>query len=324
MAPSTSTGGKRPGTAEAAMSASTVTVALSNTRFSRRTRSVAVTSRRTGEVRICSKSREDWISSRSGAGSKSAFVSLRTSRVNQPGRKPAKKRGRRSEYTCSRVTLRQSASSRSARPLAISAALSAPAEDTATRRMGSPRSTKVAATPASYAPLAPPPESTRAMGASRPTSDDEQAALAKTGVIRDARRASAVARHGRLQREGNGTRLGRPRAAPSRRRASPPRPWNAAPGPERAERDSRSTRAKAPDLRAGPAWRQSIAPGRFVALGNDDPTLAPLFGARRRVSPAIRWHGRCYSPYAHRRASRRHPGIGRGTRALHHATSSAR
>src|SRR5215470_10665302 len=108
------------------------------------------------------------------------------------------------------------------------------------------------------------------MGAPRSTSDPEQAAIAKTGLIRKARRASATARHGRLQREGNGTRLGGPRAAPSRRRASPPRPWNAAPGPERAL-------GGAPDLRAGPAWRQSIAPGRFVALGNDDPPLARLF-----------------------------------------------
>jgi len=39
-------------------------------------------------------------------------------------------------------------------------------------------------------------------------SDDEQAAMASAGVIRDARRASATARHGMLQRESNGTRLG--------------------------------------------------------------------------------------------------------------------
>src|SRR5215470_12610862 len=157
------------------------------------------------------------------------------------------------------------------------------------------------------------------MGAPRSTSDDEHAAVASTGVIRDARRASATARHGRLQGEGNGTRVGGPRAAPSRRRAPPPRPWDAAPGPAWAERDSRSTRAGAPDIRAGPAWRQSIAPGRFVAPGNDDPPVARLFAARGRVSLVARWHGRCYLPYAHCRGDRRHAGIGRRTRAVHHA-----
>src|SRR5215467_11374077 len=128
------------------------------------------------------------------------------------------------------------------------------------------------------------------MGAPPSTSDAEQAAMANTGVIRDARRASAIARHGRLQREGNGTRLGGPRAAPSRRRAPPSRPWNAARAPERAQEHSRSARAGALYLRAGPAWRQSIAPGRFVAPGNDDPPMARLFASPARVSSAVRWH----------------------------------
>src|SRR5437867_6483958 len=66
------------------------------------------------------------------------------------------------------------------------AALSAPAEEPATRRTGSPRSMNTAATPASYAPLAPPPESTRAIGASGSTSEDAQLATADVGVIRTA------------------------------------------------------------------------------------------------------------------------------------------
>src|SRR6266542_7159524 len=93
------------------------------------------------------------------------------------------------------------ASSRSARPLAIIAALSAPAEEPATSRIGSPRSTKTAATPASYAPLAPPPESTRAMGASAGVLEGAQVAADDAGAVSTASIATHAARRKRPRRD---------------------------------------------------------------------------------------------------------------------------
>src|SRR6185295_13051080 len=52
------------------------------------------------------------------------------------------------------------------RPAAIIAPLSAPADEPATSAIGNPASTRAAATPASHAPLAPPPDRTSAIGAS--------------------------------------------------------------------------------------------------------------------------------------------------------------
>src|SRR6185295_16713188 len=52
------------------------------------------------------------------------------------------------------------------RPAAIIAPLSAPADEPATSAIGNPASRRAAATPASHAPLAPPPDRTSAIGAS--------------------------------------------------------------------------------------------------------------------------------------------------------------
>src|SRR5439155_42626 len=79
-------------------------------------------------------------SSRSGAGSRSDVVWLSVSAVSQPGSNPAKNTDGRSEYTRSRVSERQSASRRSIRPSATMTALSAPDDDPAAARTGTPRS----------------------------------------------------------------------------------------------------------------------------------------------------------------------------------------
>jgi hypothetical protein len=78
------------------------------------------------------------------------------------------------------------------RPSATMAAFSAPADEPATSRIGRPRSTKTAATPASYAPLAPPPESTSAMGASsgRAEGPHDDAAAEPAPSVRPSRTSS--------------------------------------------------------------------------------------------------------------------------------------
>src|SRR6059036_76899 len=73
-------------------------------------------------------------------------------------------------------------------------ALSAPDDDPATVRTGTPRSISAAATPASHAPLAPPPEKTSAAGASAGTSLGPQAADAVVAAPLTASSSSATAR----------------------------------------------------------------------------------------------------------------------------------
>ena len=97
MPPSTSTpspkatGGNAPGTAEVAMRASTVTVALSKSRGVRWARSAVTISSRVDETRTRPRSIEVVISSRSGAGSSSEPAPFSASSVSQPGNSPAKK-----------------------------------------------------------------------------------------------------------------------------------------------------------------------------------------------------------------------------------------
>src|SRR5262245_371439 len=82
----------------------------------------------------------------------------------------------------SRVRERHVASSRSARPATIIAALRAPADEPATSRIGTPASASAATAPASYAPLAPPPVRIRAVGTSRPTEAGTHVATAPGGA----------------------------------------------------------------------------------------------------------------------------------------------
>src|SRR5262249_24850076 len=82
----------------------------------------------------------------------------------------------------SRVRERHVVSSRSARPAAIIAALSAPADEPATSRMRTPASASAATAPASYAPLAPPPVRISAVGTSRPIEVGTHVATAPGGA----------------------------------------------------------------------------------------------------------------------------------------------
>src|SRR2546428_328585 len=77
--PSTSTGGNAPGTALAAMRASTLTVRLSKRRGSRRTRSDVVTSSRTDEARIRSRAAEGAHAAGARGGRARAPIAIKTS-----------------------------------------------------------------------------------------------------------------------------------------------------------------------------------------------------------------------------------------------------
>ena len=84
------------------------------------------------------------------------------------------------------------------------AALSAPAEEPATRRTGNPPSMKASAAPASHAPLAPPPDSTSAAGASSgPRSGSHAQAVGPTSVtVRTEMSATRAPANGRADDRG--------------------------------------------------------------------------------------------------------------------------
>jgi len=131
-----------------------------------------------------SKSREAVISSRSGAGSKSELISLRGKRVSHPAGNPRRTQTR---AACRRARARPCATSSLAHPpgrLAIMAALSAPADEPATRRIGSPRSTKAAPRrprrrPWLLRPRAPGPSARRGEGWTGRTSRRRESATAR-------------------------------------------------------------------------------------------------------------------------------------------------